>query len=193
MKLVATCAQTVGPFFSIGLSSLITPDIAGLAVEGQRLTIQGRVLDGVGQGIDDAVLEIWQANRHGRYHHPTDTQDKPLQENFHGFGRVMTNHEGAFWFATIKPGPVPGPHGTVQAPHLVVAVGMRGLLKHLLTRIYFPDELGNAQDPILQLVDPSRRASLIARNTAQEARAPSDVLEWNLICQGENETVFFDY
>lgn len=189
MTLGATPSQTVGPFFSIGLGRLVFPEMVGHAIEGQRVTIQGRVLDGDGRGIDDAVIEIWQANRHGKYDHPGDTQEKPLQPGFRGFGRLITDDQGAFCFTTIKPGPVPGPKGTVQAPHLVVLVGMRGLLKHLTTRIYFPDEAGNIEDPILRLVDPERRATLIAKHVPNREA----VLEWSVICQGEDETVFFDY
>jgi protocatechuate 3,4-dioxygenase, alpha subunit len=189
VRLPATPSQTVGPYFSIGLSKLITPSLAGFGVEGKRLTIQGRVLDAEGQPVDDAVLEIWQANAYGKYHHPEDTQDKPLQPGFHGFGRVATDERGAFSLTTIKPGHVPGPGGTTQAPHVVVAIGMRGLLKHLVTRIYFPDEPGNTADPILQLVPPERRSTLIANPVSGQ----EGTLEWNVICGGEQETVFFEY
>ena len=104
-------------------------------------------------------------------------------------GRVLTNNNGAFQLTTIKPGRVPGPGGILQAPHLVAVVFMRGLLKHLVTRIYFPGEPGNADDPILKLVPAERRATLIAKKIAAER----GVLEWNVILQGKDETVFFDY
>ncbi len=188
MTLRATPSQTVGPFFHIGLTKLTVPNLAAPDVEGKRITIQGRVLDGDGKPVSDAVIEIWQANAHGKYDHPEDTQDKPLQRGFKGFGRVATDDEGRFSLTTIMPGRVPGPSGTLQAPHIVVLVFMRGLLKHLVTRIYFPDEPSNAEDPILRLVDPERRSTLIASNVPGREGA----LQWNVVCAGENETVFFD-
>ncbi|MEO8006559.1 MAG: protocatechuate 3,4-dioxygenase subunit alpha [Betaproteobacteria bacterium] len=183
-ELIATPSQTVGPFFRIGMESLYTPDLAPGAAD--RIAIHGRVLDGDGQPVSDAILEIWQANAHGKYAHPDDAQALPLTPGFTGFGRVPTDTEGAFRFFTIRPGSVPGPGGGVQAPHLVVAVFMRGLLIHLLTRVYFPDEPSNATDPVLQLVPADRRTTLVARRNGNE-------LEWNVILQGDNETVFFDY
>ena len=99
----------------------------------------------------------------------------------------MTDESGAFRFRTIKPGRVPGPDGKLQAPHLVVTIFMRGLLKQLVTHVYFPDELSNADDPVLKLVPPERRPTLIARKTGE------GVLEWNIHLQGRNETVFFDF
>jgi protocatechuate 3,4-dioxygenase, alpha subunit len=189
MTLPATPSQTVGPYFSIGLTKLITTNLAGPGVVGQKITIRGRVLDADGKPIDDAVIETWQANSYGKYAHPEDTQDKPLEGGFHGFGRASTDDNGAFSLTTIKPGPVPGPHGTLQAPHIVAAISMRGLLKHLVSRIYFPDEPGNAEDVILNLVEPSRRTTLIAKNLLGQ----EGVLEWNVVCAGESETVFFDY
>ena len=189
MKQPATASQTVGPFFDIGLTKYSVSDLARPEVEGQRLTVQGRVLDGDGQPINDALIELWQANAHGKYAHPEDTQDKPLEQDFKGFGRIATDDRGGFRFNTIKPGRVPDPSGTLQAPHIAVAVFMRGLLKHLVTRIYFPDEPANAEDPILRLVEPDRRATLIATNVPGRDHE----LEWNVICSGANETAFFDY
>ena len=156
---------------------------------GERVTLRGRVLDGDGKPVNDAVVEIWQANALGKYAHPEDTQDKPVEAGFRGFGRSLTRSDGGYRFATIKPGPVPGPGGALQAPHLVVTVFMRGLLKHLLTRMYFPDEPANATDAILQLVPADRRSTLIARRVAGERAA----LEWDIVVQGGNETAFFDY
>ena len=191
MSLHATASNTVGPFFHIGLTGLNVADLAGAGVEGERVAIHGRVLDGIGLPVDDAVIEIWQANAHGKYAHPEDTQDKPLSSGFKGFGRVPTDADGVFRLTTIKPGPVAGPGGTTQAPHLAVLVFMRGLLKHLVTRLYFPDEPLNEQDPVLRLVPAERRATLIARKGATDEGAPA--LEWNIILQGDDETVFFDY
>jgi len=189
MTIPATPSQTVGPYFAIGLTKLVTTDLAGAGVKGEKVTIRGRVLDADGNSIDDAVIETWQANSYGKYAHPEDTQDKPLEPGFKGFGRVATDDNGAFSLTTIKPGRVPGPDGTLQAPHILAAISMRGLLKHLVTRIYFPDEPGNAEDPILKLVEPSRRTTLIARSVPGQ----EGMLEWNVICAGEHETVFFDY
>lgn len=189
MSLYATGHQTVGPFLHIGLAWLNTDRIAPPGVQGERVTIRGRLLDGEGAGVNDGLIEIWQANAQGKYAHPEDRQKKPLEPGFRGFGRIPTNARGGFRFSTIKPGRVPGPGRTLQAPHLVVAVFMRGSLKHFATRIYFPDEAGNAQDPILKLVPPARRGTLIARKVA----GGKGLLEWNVILQGKNETVFFDF
>jgi protocatechuate 3,4-dioxygenase alpha subunit len=171
----------------IGLDWLVTRDIAPRGVAGTRVTIQGRLLDGDGLGVSDGLIEIWQANSHGKYAHPEDKQKKPLEKGFRGFGRIPTDAKGGFRFSTIKPGRVPGPGGKLQAPHLVASVFMRGLLKHLATRIYFPDEPSNAEDTVLKLVPVARRATLVARPKAKGA------LEWNVILQGKGETVFFDF
>ena len=187
MPLIATPSQTVGPFFSIGLDPLSNDKLANDAVSGERVTIAGRVLDGDGNPVPDAVLEIWQANSHGKYAHPEDTQSKPLQESFTGFGRVATNDAGEFRFTTVKPGAVPAPNGRMQAPHLVVSVFMRGLLNRLVARIYFPGEPANGDDFVLRLIDPRRRETLIAQKTM----TPGE-LQWNVILQGTNETLFFD-
>ena len=188
MSLQATTSQTVGPFFRIGFEWLYRDNLVGEGVSGERVTIQGRVFDGDGVPVPDAILEIWQANAHGKYDHPEDTQDKPLEPGFKGYGRVPVTAQGVFRFATIKPGPVPGPKGKEQAPHLVISVFMRGVLRRLVTRIYFADDPRNTADSILNLVEPSRRSTLIAKKTAG---APG-TLEWNVVLQGPDETVFFD-
>ena len=185
MSLLTTSSQTVGPFVAIGFTK--HDDLARPGVTGERFTIKGRVIDGDGQPVNDAVIETWQANAHGKYAHPDDAQDKPLEPAFKGFGRVLTDDDGAFQLTTIKPGRASGPGGILQAPHLVAVVFMRGLLKHLVTRIYFPDEPSNADDPVLALVASERHSTLIARKVAEGA------LEWNVILQGKDETVFFDY
>ncbi len=189
MSLQATTWQTVGPFFRIGLERLFDADIAGVGVEGERVAVAGRVLDGDGLPIRDAVLEIWQANAAGKYAHPADTQDKPLEAGFKGFGRIPTQDDGTFRFTTIKPGTVPGPNGTTQAPHLVVGLLMRGLLRGLVTRAYFPDERLNSSDPILGLIEPSRRATLIMTPSSEHA----NLLHWEIRMQGEAETVFLEF
>lgn len=184
----ATASQTVGPFFSIGMSRLNQTELAGPNVSGTRITIEGRVIDGEGKPVPDAVLEIWQANSHGKYAHEEDTQKKPLDSGFTGFGRIPTDENGAFRFSTIKPGPVPGPEGKEQAPHIVASVFMRGLLRRLVTRIYFPGDAEQAADFALNLIESSRRGTLIAKAIAGKP----GILEWNVILQGPEETVFFD-
>jgi protocatechuate 3,4-dioxygenase alpha subunit len=184
----ATTSQTVGPFFSIGMCRSIRESLAAIDVSGERVNIEGHVLDGDGKPVPDAILEIWQANSYGKYAHPEDDQDKPLEPNFTGYGRIPTNDEGKFRFSTIKPGRVPDPQGELQAPHLVVSVFARGLLRRLVTRIYFPDDPANDTDFALKLVEPSRRRTLIAKKRADGIGG----LEWNLILQGAQETVFYD-
>jgi protocatechuate 3,4-dioxygenase, alpha subunit len=188
MSLQATPSQTVGPYFRIGLQWLYCDNLAPEGVAGERVVVQGRVLDGDAVPVPDAVLEIWQANSYGKYVHPEDRQDKPVDPGFRGYGRVPVNQDGVFRFATIKPGPVPGPEGKEQAPHLVISIFMRGLLKRLVTRMYFPGDARNAADPILNLVEPQRRSTLVTNQSADS----SGLLEWNVVLQGVNETVFFD-
>jgi protocatechuate 3,4-dioxygenase, alpha subunit len=188
MSRQATTWQTVGPFFRIGLAWLYKDNLAGAGVNGERVEIRGRVLDADGQGVPDAMLEFWQANSEGKYAHPDDAQQKPIEKNFQGFARVPTAADGSFRVTTVKPGGVPGPDDKLQAPHIVVSVFMRGLLRRLITRIYFPDEPANSEDYALNLVEPSRRATLIARKLPQNA----GVLEWNIVLQGPEETVFLD-
>lgn len=189
MSLLTTSSQTVGPYVKIGFEPFSVVDLAPPGVTGERLTLSGRVTDGDGKPVNDAVIEIWQANTHGKYAHPEDAQEKPVETGFRGFGRCLADAQGGYRFSTIKPGSVPGPGGAPQAPHIVVTVFMRGLLKHLITRVYFPDEPANADDPVLKLVPADRRATLVAK------RSPTDrsALEWNVNVQGQDETVFFDY
>ncbi len=187
MSLQATTSQTVGPYFTIGLTRLKRVDLAGAGVSGEEITIAGRVLDGEGKPVPDAMLEFWQANSHGKYAHPEDNQNKPLEPDFQGYGRIGVDESGGFVFTTVKPGPVPGPDGKMQAPHIAVSVFARGLLLRLVTRIYFPGEAANADDYVLNLVEPERRRTLTARKTAI-----AGALEWNVILQGAEETVFFD-
>jgi protocatechuate 3,4-dioxygenase, alpha subunit len=188
MSLVTTTSQTVGPFFKIGFEWLNRDNLVGDGVSGERVTVQGRIFDGDGVPVPDAIVEIWQANAHGKYDHPEDTQSKPLEPGFKGYGRVPVSADGVFHFVTIKPGPVPGPKGNEQAPHLAISIFMRGLLKRLVTRMYFPDDARNVDDPILNLVEPARRSTLIAKKTAGGA----GTLQWNVVLQGPDETVFFD-
>jgi len=188
MSLMTTSSQTVGPYVKIGFEPLAVEDLTSSGAAGERVTLRGRVLDGNGKPVNDGVVEIWQANAQGKYAHPEDAQDKAIDRAFRGFGRSLTRSDGGFRFVTVKPGPVPGPEGVQQAPHIVVTVFMRGLLKHLITRVYFPDEPANADDPVLKLVPAERRATLLAKRVAGE----KGVLEWNVVIQGQDETVFFD-
>lgn len=187
MSFLATASQTVGPYFRIGLQARYQTDIAGPDARGQRVRVWGHVYDGDGRPVADAFLEIWQANADGRFAHAEDTQDKPLDPGFLGFGRIPTDPQGRYEFTTIQPGCVAGPAGSVQAPHLLVGVFMRGLLKRAATRMYFPGETANAADPVLALVPNARRQSLIATRVADGS------LEWSLRMQGPQETVFFDF
>ena len=189
MSLQTTSSQTIGPYLHIGLTWLVTENLVGPGVSGNKVTISGRMIDGDGEPVSDAIIEIWQANAHGRYAHPEDTRDLPLEAGFKGFGRVPTGNDGTFKFTTVKPGRVPAPNGGLQAPHLNVTIFMRGILKHLITRIYFPDDPANAEDPVLKLVPTDRRETLIAKRTGGNKAA----LEWNISLQGKSETVFFDY
>lgn len=194
-KLRQTPSQTVGPFFSYALTpeqygydftsiaggSLIEGDVPG-----QRIRIEGRVLDGKGEVVPDAMIEIWQADGEGRYAHSADPRGSNV--GFKGFGRVGTgtDAQSRFIFDTIKPGSVDG----TQAPHINVVVFMRGLLLHAFTRIYFSDEAAaNARDPVLASVPAERRNTLIAVRDEKSAGA---VYRLDIHMQGPNETVFFD-
>lgn len=181
-----TPSQTVGPFFSIGLPGT---DSELLPAESEAaIRVSGTVYDGEGQTVDDALVEIWQANSAGRYDHPEDDRDNaPLLEGFRGFGRGETDDRGCFVFVTVKPGPVPAPDGGMQAPHILLSVFARGLLKRVATRIYFPEETaGNEADPVLDVVDPGRRDTLVAM-----ADGPRSY-RFDVRLRGEGETVFFD-
>ncbi len=190
-----TPSQTVGPWFAYGLvpagdydwtdlatGNLLTPDVAG-----ERIRIEGRVVDGDGVPMKDAMIEIWQADSQGRYAHPRDDRSR-TNSTFRGFGRVGTTEDGHFRFDTIKPGAVPGPNGKSQAPHILVAFYSRGLLTHMYTRIYFSDEKANDSDPILALVPADRRSTLIAKREGGAEPA----YRFDIRVQGGDETVFFE-
>jgi protocatechuate 3,4-dioxygenase alpha subunit len=189
MRLPQTPSQTVGPFFKPALVRSGDESLVTSRSRGERVTIEGRVLDGDRAPVSDAMIELWQANGDGRYDHPDDTQEKLIDPEFHGFGRAATDERGRFCFHTIKPGSVPGPGAVLQAPHINVSVFARGLLKRLITRIYFPDEPLNAADAVLNMVVPERRSTLVAR--IENAQRP-EVLRFDILLQGEHETVFFD-
>jgi protocatechuate 3,4-dioxygenase alpha subunit len=195
MRLKQTPSQTVGPFFAYGLTpeqygypfrSLAGPILVDSDTPGERIRITGRVLDGKGNPVPDAMIEIWQANAEGRYAHPADQRGSNVR--FKGFGRcgTGTDPENRFAFETIKPGPI----GDGQAPHVNVIVFMRGMLSHVYTRIYFADEAeANAHDRVLASIDEARRDTLIA---AREMTPGGAVYRFDLHIQGPDETVFFD-
>jgi protocatechuate 3,4-dioxygenase alpha subunit len=189
-----TPSQTVGPFLHIGLTQgafgvheVFSPVVADPGIQGTHVRIEGRVFDGEGNALPDALVEIWQADAQGRYAHPADGR-RLVSNSFRGFGRCPTDKDGGFVFATIKPGPVPGPKGTTQAPHINVGIFSRGMLKRLFTRIYFAGDPVNAADPILALVPADRRDTLMAKPDPGKP----NLFRFDIRLQGANETVFFD-
>ena len=128
---------------------------------GERIIVAGRVLDEDGRPVRNTLVELWQANAHGKYAHPADTRDLPLQEGFQGFGRQPTDQRGEFVFTTIKPGAVPTLDGQLQAPHILVNIFARGLLRQLVTRLYFPGD-DHASDPVMRVIPQARQRTLIA-------------------------------
>jgi protocatechuate 3,4-dioxygenase, alpha subunit len=188
MGSATTPSQTIGPFFHDALldenrSELVAPD------HPQAIRIEGTVYDGAGDPVPDAMVEIWQANRAGRYDDPeVDREDLPLDEGFAGFGRSDTVDGGNFSFVTLKPGAVPGPEDQPQAPHIMVSVFARGLLRRVVTRIYFPDEVeANSSDPVLSSIeDPELRRTLISVDEG-------GVLRFDIRLQGDYQTAFFKF
>jgi len=177
---IATASQTIGPYWHI-LEDKTWADLTRFGAEGEKIVLTGRVLDGDGKPCSDACVEIWQS-------------DPPASDSFPGFGRANTDAAGVFQLVTIKPGPVPGRGNATQAPHLEVSVFARGLLDRLITRVYFPDEPLNDQDPVLgSIPDKTVRRTLIARldgDAAETDSVPTYVFDIRL--QGEGETAFFD-
>ncbi len=185
MRLPPTPSQTIGPFFRFALpfersEQLVAPKTPG------ALRIEGRVFDGLGAPVPDAMIEIWQADRAGRYPPSENARHDARPGEFLGFGRCCTDPEGVFHFTTVKPGPVPLPDGRRQAPHLEVSVFARGLLRRLVTRMYFPDEeAANLADPVLLAIrSPAVRSTLVAR-------ARGRILTFDIRLQGDRETAFF--
>ncbi|GII25943.1 protocatechuate 3,4-dioxygenase subunit alpha [Planosporangium mesophilum] len=186
-RLGLTPSQTVGPYLSIGLTWEDGPYVVPEDTPGSIL-VTGRVYDGQGQLVTDGLVETWQADPDGRFAHADDPRGAVESQlpGFRGFGRCNTDADGSFRIVTVKPGPLPTPDGDTEAPHLNVSVFARGLLDRVVTRLYFPDEAeANAADPVLNAVDPDRRATLIAEATP-------DGYHLEIRLQGENETVFFD-
>jgi len=169
-----TPSQTVGPFFAVGLPWPDGPYVVPAGTPG-AVWIRGRVLDGAGAPVPDALIETWQADPSGRYG----------ADGFRGFARVGTDADGGYAIHTVKPGAGPGPDGSTQAPHVAVSVFARGLLNRVVTRVYFADEeAANATDPILAGVPAGSRATLVARAT-------DDGYAFDILLQGDDETVFF--
>ena len=175
--------QTVGPYFEIATPP---PGCYRLASGKDCIRIEGQVLDGAGEPVPDALVESWQADASGRYRHPADDRPGARDRTFDGFGRVPTDADGRFVLETVMPGRVPDSRGGEQAPHIVIGVLARGLLGRLVTRLYFPDADEDVSDPVLGLVPPSRRRTLIATRTGD------NIFRFDIVLQGHNETVFFD-
>lgn len=198
-----TPSQTAGPYVHIGLipqqagfdifEKNFSNDLAAAGVEGERITIEGRVLDGLGRATKDVLLETWQANAAGRYNHPADNQNKPLDQRFRGWARTGTDFAtGVYTIRTIKPGSVVGRKGRkAMAPHINFWLASRGINIGLATRMYFSDEeAANAQDPVLNIIDPpERRQTLIATRSERDGIV---VYTFDIRLQGDGETVFFD-
>ncbi len=168
----ATANQTIGPYWHL-MEDPSWADLTRFGATGEVITVTGSVINGAGQPMDYACVEIWQA-------------DPPASATFPAFGRSATDARGEYCFTTLKPGPVRGRGNTQQAPHLAISVFARGLLKHLTTRIYFADDRRNAADPLLSSIDdPARRATLIAQPLG-------NVWRFDIVLQGDNETVFLE-
>lgn len=186
-RLTATSSQTVGPFFNFGLAQdaslgcLARPDTPG-----EHITLRVRVLDADDVPVPDALIELWQADASGVYVQPQDPASATEPPGFCGFGRLPTDASGVSVFTTIRPGRVRDEQGGLQAPHINVCLFARGLLRQVYTRIYLAEEAELETDPILALVPPARRDTLVAR------RANSSAWTFDIKLQGENETVFFD-
>lgn len=197
-----SASQTAGPYVHIGLAphaagfdifeKNFSNVVAGPQTKGDRITIEGRVIDGSGTPLRDVLIEIWQANAAGKYNHPADRQDKPVDPTFRGWGRAASDFEtGVFTFETIKPGVVAGRGGRPMAPHVNLWIVARGINIGLNTRMYFSEETAaNAADPVLNLIEwEVRRNTLIAQ---RDDRGGKRVYKFDINLQGPQETVFFD-
>ena len=189
LKHVPSPSQTAGPYLHIGLTNRHSvTQIAAPGIDGERVHLKCRVLDRDGVPLNDAMIEIWQANAGGTYSHPDDPRAPKAKHGFVGFGRAATDANGSCEFETIRPGPIPGPNNSTQAPHLNVAVFARGILLQLHTRIYFAGTAENETDPVLALVPADRRDTLMARPDPQG----SGNWLFDIRLRGDQETVFFD-
>lgn len=192
MTLPLTPSQTAGPFFAIGLPWADGPYVVPEGTPG-AITISGRVLDGAGAPVTDALVETWQAGPDGRFAHPDDPRSGGEAAGFRGFGRCPTDAAGRYCVMTLRPGRLPSAGGGWEAPHLDVSVFARGLLDRVVTRIYFPDEEeANLADPVLRTIaDPGRRATLIAAAQPGQPGQPGE-FRFDIRLQGRQETVFFE-
>ena len=185
-----TPSQTVGPFFHYALTAEPVDDLDPKGPAGEPIVIEGSIRDGAGAPTDDAMIEVWQSDGDGRYHHPADRRWAEVPGPFIGFGRVASEGDGSYRLRTVMPGPVPAPGGSVHAPHLNLQVFARGLLDHLVTRVYFQGHEANARDPVLSAVLADRRHTLLAQPDGSRDGTP--VFRFDIVLQGEGETVFFD-
>lgn len=174
-----TPSQTVGPFFSIGLSRFDRRFVVPQGTQG-AFWIRGRVLDGAGAPVPDALVETWQSDQRGNF----PRRDDGGLNGFGGFARCATDPNGVFEIFTVKPGRVPDGAGTLQSPHVDLFVFARGLLEHLVTRMYFPDE-DNRSDPLLLSLEGRPRLDTLL------AKATEDGYRFDVRLQGEHETIFF--
>ncbi len=189
IDLTPTPAQTAGPYFHLGCTTSHSVScIAGPNAKGARLRLICRVLDGDGTPVNDAMIEIWQADSEGKFNHPADSRSDSADPACRGFGRLATDKDGVGVFETVRPGIVPWDASRVQAPHFSVSVFARGILKRLATRIYFANDPANAEDPILALVPPERLHTLMA----QPDSSNSGEFRFDVRLCGKDETVFFD-
>lgn len=189
IDLAPTPEQTAGPFFHLGCTTSHSVScMAGPNTKGERMRLICRVLDGDGVTVSDAMIEIWQADSEGRFNRPGDSRSGEADPAFKGFGRLASDEWGRCVFDTVRPGRVPGGGNTLQAPHFNVSIFARGILKRLVTRIYFAEDPANAEDPILSSVPAERRITLMARSGADN---PGD-LHFDVRLSGRDETVFFD-
>jgi protocatechuate 3,4-dioxygenase beta subunit len=196
--LVPTASATLGPFYPSqltlpGMNDLTRRRPGAPAAQGQLTLLSGRVLQEDRRGVPNLLVEIWQADRNGRFAHPGDRRNTPVDRNFAFWGRAVTDAEGRYAFRTIKPGPVPlPPKGGLGAPYIAVTLLGSGLMRRLVTRIYFPEEPRNAEDPLLcRIVDPAIRARLVARRDPG-AEAPQEALglAFDIVLRGADETPF---
>ena len=186
-----TASQTVGPFLKIGLVREGQEYVVPKNTNG-ALKVQGRVYDGEGKPVPDAMIEIWQANVHGKYNHPEDLSDAELVKGFNGFGRSCTDEEGCFFFVTVKPGRVAGLGNTLQAPHMAINVFARGMLKQQVTRLYFSDEINaNSEDPVLNSIEDAEVRDTLVASKVDDQNGMT-CYKFNIHLQGEKETAFFD-
>jgi protocatechuate 3,4-dioxygenase, alpha subunit len=192
-----SASQTAGPYVHIGLApgaagfdiyrQELGQTIAGPDVPGERIRVEGSVLDGTGAPVKDVLLEVWQADAAGIYPHVEDPRHSEVDPGFRGWGRVITDFDTGLWaFDTVKPGAVMGRNRRLMAPHISIWIVARGINIGLNTRMYFEDE-DNSADPVLNLVEQApRRDTLLAR------RVQPGLYRFDIRLQGDGETVFLD-